>query len=70
MSKLDDFGYGDATRKKVHDILNSPEKSQEVELGLAAISDLKIIVSYELEEDARAASVLVLNRIEHLRQLG
>lgn len=69
--KLDELSFGDATRKKLGTILRSDEKASELALQLAAVKDLRSLVSttYELEGD-RLELLLVYNRVEALRSLG
>lgn len=69
--KLDELNYGDATRKKLGSILNSPDKAAQLALELAAMNDLERIVrtTYELEGD-RLELLLVYDRVEGLRSFG
>lgn len=71
LARLDELGYGDATRQKMNDILNDGAKSKRLGLQLAAMLDMKILVSttYELEGD-RLELLLAYDRVERLRALG
>ena len=53
MAELDAHEYGDATRAKLNAILHDPEKSLRLRLQLAAMLDMRELVSttYELEGD-------------------
>ena len=76
MNRLGDFigtceqrDYGDATRLKLRSIYD--EKPDELRLELAAMLDMRKLVSttYELEGD-RLEVLLVYDRVEALRSLG
>lgn len=71
MVELDQRAIGDATRQKLHAILDNPAKRQSLGRQLAAVRDLQILVrtTYELEGD-RLELLLVYQRIEALRTLG
>lgn len=71
LAKLDELDYGDATRRKLHAIIDDPATCQTLQLQLAAMLDLRSIVkaTYALEGD-RLEILLIYDSIEHLRQLG
>lgn len=71
LSALDEHGYGDATRQKMHQILDNEAKAKKLGLQLAAMLDMRCLVSttYELEGD-RLELLLLYERIERLRALG
>lgn len=71
LAKLDEYGYGDATRAKLHEILDDAAARSVLRLQLAAMLDLRFIVktTYELEGD-RLEVLLVYDRIEELRARG
>lgn len=73
LRELDQRGYGEATRRKLADIIkDSKEKSGLLKLQLAAMLDFRSVVrttTYELEGD-RLELLLVHERIECLRVLG
>lgn len=45
LAQLDELKYGDATRKKLHAILDSPQLNAQLKLELAAVLDLKPLVT-------------------------
>lgn len=71
LHKLDEYGYGDATRQKLHHIFESPETASQLKLQLAAMLDVRQLVrtTYELEGD-RLEIMLVYPRVEELRAFG
>lgn len=71
MARLDTLVIGDATRQKLHDVLDTPDKRERLKRELAAIRDIQTLIrtTYELEGD-RLELLLVYNRIESLRELG
>ena len=71
LQTLDQLGYGDTTRKKLHALLDDVASYNKLRLQLAAMLDMKVLVktTYELEGD-RLELLLVYNRIEKLRELG
>lgn len=71
LQQLDEFGYGNATREKLHQFLETPETAAKLKLQLAAMLDIRCLVraTYELEGD-RLELLLVHHRIEELRALG
>lgn len=71
LQELDELQYGDATRKKLHDILDDPAERDRLRLQLAAMLDMRVLVqtTYELEGD-RLEILLMHSRVERLRMLG
>lgn len=71
LQQLDEYGYGNATREKLHLFLDTPELASKLKLQLAAMLDLRCLVrtTYELEGD-RLELLLVHHRVEELRALG
>lgn len=71
LQSLDEHGYGDATRKRLHEIFDPACSRLTLKLQLAAVLDMEVLVktTYELEGD-RVELLLVYNRIERLRRLG
>lgn len=71
LRRLDEYGYGDATRQKLHTILEAPETASKLKFQLAAMLDIRHLVrtTYELEGD-RLEIMLVFNRVEELRAFG
>jgi hypothetical protein len=71
LKDLDAKEYGEATREKLHAILDQPDQAQHLELELAAMLDLRNLVryTYELEGD-RLEMLLVFDRVERLRAMG
>lgn len=71
LTNLDTLGYGEATRAKLHTILDDPHTCRTLKLQLAAMRDIRALVqmTYELEGD-RLEILLVHQRIEKLRALG
>lgn len=71
LDELDDLEYGDATRKKLRSMFDSPQQQRKLQLELAAMLDLKRLVheTYDLEGD-RLEILLVYRRMEALRKLG
>lgn len=68
---LDEHGYGDATRKRLHELFDPAQSRYTIKLQLAAMLDMQVLVktTYELEGD-RLELMLVYDRIERLRKLG
>lgn len=71
LAKLDEYKYGDATRQKLHNVIDSTEKFNTFKLQLAAMLDMRQLVqtTYELEGD-QLEFLLVYQRVERLRALG
>lgn len=71
LDQLDLYKYGDATRRKLRDVIDSPAKAKSLKLQLAAMLDMRPLVrtTYELEGDG-LEMLLVYNRLEFLRELG
>lgn len=71
MAELDERAIGDATREKLHAVLNNTAKRSALKRQLAVMRDLQCLVrtTYELEGD-RLELLLVYHRIEALRALG
>lgn len=71
LAKINELEYGEATRQKLQNILGNNDKSSQLKLQLAAVQDMKVLVTitYELEGDGLEL-LLVYDRIERLRALG
>lgn len=71
MAQLDAEGIGDATRAKLHAVLDNAESRRTLQLQLASVRDMQQIVrtTYELEGD-RLEMLLVFSKVEMLRRLG
>lgn len=71
MRRLDEYGYGDALRQKLHGFFDDHETEQKLKLEFAAMLDMRALVrtTYELEGD-RLELLLVHQRIEELRAFG
>lgn len=71
MARLEEHGYGDASRQKLRSFLDERETNLKLKLQLAAMLDLRQIVrtTYEMEGDSLEI-LLVYRRIEALRALG
>lgn len=69
--ELDARGYGDATRQKLHDILDADARRHRLKLQLAAMLDLRDLVRYTYQLEGDGLELLILyERIEHLRAIG
>lgn len=71
LRQLDEYEYGGATRKRLHDILDDTVQCQQLQLELAAVLDVRqlVVMTAELEGD-RLELLLVHDRIQKLRALG
>ncbi|KAL3899207.1 MAG: hypothetical protein SGPRY_012683 [Prymnesium sp.] len=71
VDRLDELGYGDATRIKLRSMLDSSEKLKLLKLQLAAMMDMQSLISttYELEGD-HLELLLVYDCVERLHALG
>lgn len=71
MQQLDEYGYGDASRKKLHSFFEDGGIAFKLKLQLAAMLDLRNLVrtTYELEGD-RLELLLVYQRVKELRAFG
>lgn len=69
--ELDARGYGEATRQKLHDILDADCRRTRLKLQLAAMLDLRDLVRYTYQLEGDGLELLIVwERIEHLRALG
>lgn len=71
MQRLEEYGYGEASRRKLQSILSDQQTATELKLQLAAMLDIRRLVrtTYELEGE-RLELLLVYHRIEELRAFG
>lgn len=71
LRRLDEFGYGDSTRKKMQSFFDDGETALQLKAELAAMLDVRQLIrtTYELEGD-RLEILLVYQRIEELRAFG
>lgn len=71
LKRLDEYGYGEATRQKLHQFVEAPETASLLKYQLAAMLDVRHLVktTYELEGD-RLEILLVYHRVEELRAFG
>lgn len=71
LQQLDEHAYGDATRKKLHAIMEDESDCKKLELQLAAMLDMRNLISttYALEGDGLEL-LLVYEFVERLRSLG
>lgn len=69
LDELDEYDYGDATRRKMRDIFEN--QRSDLQLQLTGMLDLRPLVktTYELEGD-RLEILLVYRRVQGLRELG
>lgn len=71
LRQLDEFNYGEATRRKLQSFFDDGEAALQLKAELAAMLDMRPLVrtTYELEGD-RLELMLVYHRIEELRAFG
>lgn len=71
MKQLDERGYGEATRAKLHAIVDDPGQCRQLQLQLGALLDIRLLVKTTMElEGDRLELLLVHDRVEKLRSLG